>query len=182
MMKKFSLVQKIRNKIKIKGSLDINISKSAKLVGCEIEVKGNNNSLRIDDSSTIRNTNIEIVGDNCSVTIGKDCIVGDNCYISAKDGTELTIKNGCMLSRNIKIMTSDGHPIYQEGEIINSAKSITLQESVWVSDNVTILKSVSVGSGSIIGINSTLTKSVESNVIAVGNPAKIVKTGVNWKN
>ena len=182
MMKKFSLIQKIRNKIKIKGSIDINISASAKLVGCTIEVKGKNNSLTIDSNSTIRNTEIEIVGDNSSIYIGKDCIVGDSCYISAKEGTALTIKDACMLSRNIKVMTSDGHPIYQNDEMCNSARDITLQESVWVSDNVTILKGVTVGSGSVIGINSTLTKSVESNIIAVGNPAKVVKAGISWED
>jgi len=53
---------------------------------------------------------------------------------------------------------------------------------VWLADNVTILKGVEVAEGSIVGINSTLTKSISSNVIAVGNPAKVVKDGVNWSH
>lgn len=181
MIKKFNLIQKFRNKIRIKDDLNIEISKSAKIVGCTLSSKGKNNSFIVNDNAVLRNVNIEILGDNCSIYIGKDCMIGDKCYLSAKEGSKLTILDNCMLSRNIKIMTSDGHPIYQNEKRINFAKDITLKENVWVADNVTILKGVTVESDSIIGINATLTKSIPSNAIAVGNPAKVVKTNVTWK-
>lgn len=47
---------------------------------------------------------------------------------------------------------------------------------------MTILKNVKIGSGSVIGINSTVTKSFEEkNVLIVGNPAKIVKNNIKWE-
>ena len=94
--------------------------------------------------------------------------------ISVKESTHLTIGEELMLSRNVKIMTSDGHPIYQNGMVINDAKDISIGKKCWCGDSVTILKGVSIGRGSVVGINSTLTHFIEENVVAVGNPAKVV--------
>ncbi len=182
MNKNFTLIQKLRNKIKIKGTLDVKIASNAKFIGCRLNSKGSNNTLIIGDNTLVRNIELEIIGDNCSIEIGKHCMIGDNCYLSAKEGSKLIIKSNSMLSRNIKIMTSDGHPIYKNKVRINLAKDITLEEKVWISDNVTILKGITIGSGSVIGINSTLTKDILSNVIAVGNPARVVKTEIYWKD
>ncbi len=179
-MKKFTLIQKLRNKIRVKGTLNLDISKKAKLVGCSISSFGKNNTLLIDDEVVIRDTELEILGDNCTLSISKNCVIGRDCYLSVKDGTKLSIGDNCMFSRNVKIMTSDGHPIYKDKTIINKSKNITIKNNVWLADNVTILKGVEIGDGSVVGINSTLTKSIASNVIAVGNPAKAVKDGIVW--
>ena len=181
-MSKFSLIQKLRNKIKIKGTIDLNISKSAKIVNCNIYNKGDNNSLTIENNSVLRNINIEIIGNNCEIFIGKNCMLGDNCDLTVKEDTKLIIKDNCGLSRNIKILTSDGHPIFQGGKRINHAKDIIINENVWIADNVTILKGVNIGYGSVVGINSTLTKSIDSNVVAAGNPASVIKTNISWKD
>lgn len=77
-------------------------------------------------------------------------------------------------------MTSDGHDILYNGDRINPARDITIGEHVWLADNVTILKGVDIGSGSIIGINSTVTKSIDHSCIAAGNPAKKIKNNINW--
>ncbi|MFT5661977.1 MAG: acetyltransferase-like isoleucine patch superfamily enzyme [Sulfurimonas sp.] len=181
-MNKFTFIQKLRNKIRIKGSLDLDIAKNAKLANCTIRSKGSNNKLVIEDGTSLRYTELEILGDNCSILIGKNCGIGHNSYLSAKEGRTLLIKDNCSLSRNVKIMTSDGHPIYQKDKVINAGRDITLEANVWIADNVTILKGVTVGHDSIVGINSTLTKTIGSNVIAVGNPASVVKEGICWED
>lgn len=86
-----------------------------------------------------------------------------------------------MFSRNVKIMTSDGHNIVRKNERINQARNIAIGNHVWLADNVTILKGVHIGNDSMVGINSTLTKSIETNVIAVGNPAKVIQNNINWE-
>lgn len=178
----FSIIARLRNKIRIDKTSIINVAKSAKIVSCNILVKGKNNSLIIDEYSRLRNITIEIIGDNCLIKIGKNCMIGDNCYLSVKEKTHLIIGNDCGLSRNIKIMTSDGHPIFQDGKRINEAKDIVLSSHIWIADNVTILKGCTIGEGSVIGINSTVTKDVLAGVIAVGNPAKVVKNNIEWKD
>jgi len=180
-MKKFSFIQKIRNQIRVEGNLDLTIAKNVKLANCKIRVKGNNNKLTIEEGTVIRYTQLEILGDNSSIYIGKNCIIGHESYLSAKEGRALIVKDNCSLSRNVKVMTSDGHPIYQNNKVINNAIDITLENNVWAADNVTILKGSNIGANSVLGINSTVTKSVPSNSIAVGNPAKVVKENITWE-
>ncbi len=179
-MKGFSFIQKWRNKIRIKGLHTVLLASNVKIVNCKIEIKGSANSLIIHSGTTLRNVQIEILGDNSLIEIGKNCIVGGNSYLSVKESTSLIIGEDSMLSRNVKIMTSDGHPIYQNANVINAAKDINIGKGCWCGDNVTILKGVNVGSGSVVGINSTLTHAIADNVVAVGNPAKVVKTDVSW--
>ncbi len=57
-----------------------------------------------------------------------------------------------------------------------------LGDKVWVADDVTILKGVSIGANSVVGIGSVLTKSVSSGSVAVGNPAKVVKEDISWEH
>ena len=182
-MKNFSLIQKLRNRIKIDDSSVVELDKNIKLVSSTISIKGKNNTLIIEDGTVIRNTTIEIIGTNCIIHIGKNCMIGDNSYLVAKEeGIKLIIGNDCALSRNVKVMTSDGHPIYQESIRINQADNIVIESDVWIADSVTILKGVILGKGSVVGINSLVTKSAPSNCIIAGNPAKIVKENITWKD
>lgn len=181
-MNNFTFIQKLRNKIKIKNKTVLNISKTSKIVGCNIYIKGQNNSISIGENSIIRNTNIEIIGNDCHLKIGKECMVGDNCYLAIKESTTLSIGDDCGLSRNVKIMTSDGHPIFKDDTRINEAKNVTLGTHIWVADNVTILKGVEIEDGCVIGINATITKNVPKNSIAAGNPAIVVKENIEWKS
>ncbi|NOI60388.1 acyltransferase [Vibrio coralliilyticus] len=178
-----SFTNRLRNKIKISGRHQFAIDPSSKIRQCKIVIKGENNSLKIGKNANLRRCIIEIDGNNCHLTIDDNTIIGHDCYLSAREnGIKLKIGEGSMLSRNVKIMTSDGHNITKDGKRINSAQSIEIGPKVWLTDNVTVLKGVTVGEGSIIGINSTLTKSVPSGAIAVGNPAKVVQNGVSWQH
>lgn len=182
-MRGFSFINKIRNKIKISKENNVSIGKNLKMSNCHIIIKGKNNTLKIDNNCILRSSTIEIVGENCKIEIGKNCMIGKECYLSAKEkNTDLIIEDNCGLSRNIKIMTSDGHPIYQNSKRCNEAESIFINEHVWIADNVTILKGVTIESGSVIGINATVTKNVPANSVAAGNPARVVKTDISWES
>lgn len=183
-MNQLTFFQKIKNKIKISGQNNqILVDDNLKISKTKIVIKGQNNILHIKSGVKVNGSFIEIVGDNCQIIIGKNSIIGDGCYLSAKEeNIKLTIGDECMLSRNAKLMTSDGHPIYQNTQIINSAKDIMLGDKVWVADDVTILKGVSIGANSVVGIGSVLTKSVSSGSVAVGNPAKVVKEDISWEH
>lgn len=185
-MNQLTFLQKIKNKIKIIGEnnkIVVDNNKSLKISKTKIIIKGSNNTLHIKSGVKINGSFLEIVGDDCSIIIGENSIIGDGCYLSAKEkNITLTIGKECMLSRNAKLMTSDGHPVFQEGTIINSAKNITLGYKVWIADDVTVLKGVEIGNDSVIGIGSVLTKSTPAFSIAVGNPAKVVKEGISWEH
>jgi len=55
------------------------------------------------------------------------------------------------------------------------AKSVIIEDNVWITSNVTILGGVRIGKNSIIGAGSVVVKDIPENVFAAGNPCKVVK-------
>ncbi len=137
-----------------------------------------------------------IVGDNCILNsaktfnligINRRCIfsthqpgailkVGKNCGFS---GTVIGSFVSIVLGDNIKcgantlITDSDWH---LEDPRSGPLKGILIEDDVWLGINVIVLKGVTIGKNSIIGANSVVTKSIPSNVVAAGNPCKIIKS------
>ena len=121
-------------------------------------------------------------GYNSLIHICKNTTVASNLHVTAYESTSVLIGNDCMFSHNCIIRTTDGHYIYDEyGNRINKSESIVIGNHVWCAMNVTILKGVSIGEGSVIGIGSIVTHDIENNSIAVGIPAKTIKKNIVWK-
>ena len=94
-----------------------------------------------------------------------------------------------MISNNVLIQDHNSHPvkkIQRRRQLINlqkkptnvyesDTKKVVIGEDVWICTDSTILKGVTIGSGSIIAASAVVTKNVPSNCIVAGNPAKIVK-------
>ena len=87
-----------------------------------------------------------------------------------------------MFSNNIVVRTSDSHPIYRidDNQRINPAKSVTIGNHVWVAPNTKIMKGVNIENGSIIGSDTIVTKVIPENSLAVGHPARVVKSNIKW--
>lgn len=56
-----------------------------------------------------------------------------------------------------------------------SGGKITILEDCWIGGNVTVLQGVTIGPGSVVGAGSVVTKDVPPGVVAVGNPARVLK-------
>ncbi|MCM0595273.1 hypothetical protein KAR63_03595 [Weissella uvarum] len=87
-----------------------------------------------------------------------------------------------MMSYDIDVRVADPHLIYSTESMdrVNPSKSIYIGDHVWIGQNTRILKGVNIGSGSIIAAESVLTKSVPSNTIFGGSPAKQLKRDIFW--
>ena len=59
--------------------------------------------------------------------------------------------------------------------VYNTSKPIYIGKNVWIGANCVILPGVSIGDGSIIGAGSVVTKDISPNVIAVGNPCRVLR-------
>ena len=75
------------------------------------------------------------------------------------------------------MFSTAGHAIDPERRKagIEIALPITIKDNVWIGANVTVLPCVTIGENSIIWAGSVVTKDIPSNVIAVGNPCKVLR-------
>ena len=69
------------------------------------------------------------------------------------------------------------HPIdyVNRNKGLEYGKPIVIGNNVWFGGNVTVLPGVKIGSNVVIGAGSVVTKDIPDNVVAVGNPCKIIK-------
>ena len=121
-------------------------------------------------------------GKSSSIIIGNRTKIGDHSSISCCN--RIVIGNDVRMGRMV-LITDNSHgnndtkeeldmnpalrPVVSKGEIL-------IEDNVWVGDKVSIMPGVHIGRGSIIGSNAVVTKDIPPYSIAVGCPAKVIKT------
>lgn len=122
-------------------------------------------------------------GNKKTLIIGKHCEMGDNVHIVAHEG--VVVGDNCLMAS--KIFISDTNHGDYSGDNQSSpkiapndrklvTKPVTVGNNVWIGENVCILPGVTIGDGCIIGANSVVNRDIPDNCIAVGAPAKVVKS------
>ncbi len=97
-----------------------------------------------------------------SVRIGSNCMIGPYCYITDHDhGME------------------PGVPVKSQ-PLVGAA--VVIEDDVWIGAHVTILKGVRIGQGAIIGAGAVVTRSIASNEIAIGSPARSIGSRMTAKS
>ncbi len=111
---------------------------------------------------------------------GYNIEVGENFYSNHNlvilDGAKVSFGKNVFIGPNCGFYTA-GHPINakERNEGLEYAKAIQVGDNVWIGGNVVVMPSVCIGDNSVIGGGSVVTKDIPSNVIAVGNPCKVIK-------
>lgn len=106
--------------------------------------------------------------------------VGENFFanynLTILDVAKVTIGKNVQIAPNVSIYTA-GHPIHPDTRNTGYEYGIpiTIGENVWIGGNVVILPGVKIGDNVVIGAGSVVTKDIPDNVIAMGNPCKIVR-------
>ena len=111
---------------------------------------------------------------------GKHITVGDHFYANSNctiiDVAPVTIGDHVMLGPNVQIITA-GHPVHHAAR--NAAyeygRPIRIGDNVWIGAGAILLPGVTVGSNTVIGAGSVVTKDVPDNVVAAGNPCKVLR-------
>ncbi len=162
----------------------IQIGRHTHLIKPVFRIKGNNNSILIEDDCVVgKGCSFWMEGNNIQISIGKGTTFTQFVHFNAQENNmSIVVGNDCMFSNHIIVRTSDSHPIYniKNNERINQAKSITIGSHVWIAPDTKIMKGSIIGDNSIIGSNSIVNNEIPSNCIAVGMPAKIVKENIKW--
>ena len=68
-----------------------------------------------------------------------------------------------------------------DGTDKSNAEPITIGDQVWIGANVIVLKGVEIGAHSIVAAGSVVTRSFPPGSLIGGNPARLIRSGVNWK-
>ena len=94
-------------------------------------------------------------------------IIGDNFH----SGIE------CMIITSIHNY-DNGKAIPYDDTIIS--KDVTIEDNVWLGNRVIILPGVTIGEGSVVAANATVTKDVPPHTLVGGSPAKVLKENIEW--
>lgn len=111
---------------------------------------------------------------------GYNIEVGENFFanynLTILDVGKVKIGDNAQIAPNVSIYTA-GHPIHPDSR--NSGYEygipITIGDNVWIGGNTCIMPGVTIGNNVVIGAGSVVTKDLPDNVIAVGNPCRILR-------
>jgi len=110
-----------------------------------------------------------------------EIIIGSNVSInngfSAVAFSKIVIGKNALIGFNCAIVDNDGHHLAVEERVTGKPESaeVWILENVFLGNNVTILKGVTIGKNSVIGNGSVVTKDIPDNVVAAGNPARVIR-------
>lgn len=134
---------------------------------------GGNNIFRSDSSSNLIGVNHRCI----LSTHSKKAVIeiGDNCGFSGVTigaYEKIIVGSNVLCGANVTITDFDWHASRYASE----SRPVIINNNVWLGLNVTVLKGVEIGCNSIIGANSLVVSSIPANVIAAGNPCKVIKS------
>lgn len=144
------------------GSLTINMGENCRVSG-QTTFTGRSNDNRQAQLNIGNNVGISWL---TTIAVGTRVQLGDNVRIAG----------GCFLAGY------PGHPINPiaraagDPELPSQCGDIILEKNVWLGTNCTVLANVTIGENTVLGTGSVVTKSLPANVIAAGNPARVIRS------
>lgn len=162
-----------------KGYLDINVLniKRSMVKPCTLWL-GENSSLFCKGFTMYEGASI-VVCNGGKLSLGKNSYMNESLIQCA---SEIAIGDDCAIAGDVLIQDTDFHTVYDEsGNMKPMTKPIAIGNHVWICAKAIILKGVTIGDGAIIAAGAVVTKDVPERCLVAGNPARIVKTDVNWE-
>lgn len=109
-----------------------------------------------------------------NIEVGKNFFANYNCTIL--DVAKVIIGDNCQMAPNVAIYTA-GHPVHPDTR--NTAYEygieVTIGDNVWIGGNTVICPGVHIGSNTVIGAGSVVTKDIPDWAIAAGNPCRVIR-------
>lgn len=118
---------------------------------------------------------IEVVNGG-KLTIGQGAT---NVGLTIMCAKEVTIGNGVRIGRNVSIRDWNGPHVIINDTYKNHAP-VHVEDNVWLCTGCTIMPGVTIGKGSVVAANATVTKDVPPYSLVGGSPAKVLKQNIEW--
>lgn len=99
-----------------------------------------------------------------------------NYHLTMVDDTHIYVGDYTMLGPNVTIATA-GHPILPElrEKIYQYNMPVHIGRNCWLGAGVIVMPGISIGDNTVIGAGSIVTKDIPANVVAVGNPCRVLR-------
>lgn len=99
-----------------------------------------------------------------------------NFHLTLVDDTHIYVGDYTMFGPNVTVATA-GHPILPElrQQAYQYNAPVTIGKNCWIGAGAIILPGITIGDNTVIGAGSVVTKDIPSNVVAVGNPCKVLR-------
>lgn len=110
-----------------------------------------------------------------NIHVGKNFYANFNCVIL--DVAPVYIGDNVLLAPNVQLYTA-GHPLDVKGRVeegVEFGTTITIGDNVWLGGGVIVCPGVTIGDNTVIGAGSVVTKDVPANVVAAGNPCRVIR-------
>ncbi len=109
-----------------------------------------------------------------NIVLGRKVFFNFNCVVL--DCAKVTIGNNVLFAPAVQIYTAT-HPISaaERRNWLESARPITIGSDVWIGGGAIICPGVNIGDRSVIGAGSVVNRDIPSDVVAAGNPARVIR-------
>jgi maltose O-acetyltransferase len=115
------------------------------------------------------------------VDYGSHIRIGARCFANfglvALDVAPITIGDDVQIGPNVQLLTPT-HPVDPEPRRAKweAAQPITIGDNVWLGGGAIVLPGVTIGENTVVGAGAAVTRDLPPDVVAVGNPARVVRT------
>jgi maltose O-acetyltransferase len=148
------------------------------------------NALAADDAIgrfRLLRTLLGAVGEGTVIRPPFQCDYGSQIHIGARtfanwglialDVAKITIGDDVQIGPNVQLLTAT-HPIEPAPRRAKweGSKPITLHDNVWLGGGVIVCPGVTIGENTVVGAGAVVTRDLPANVVAVGNPARVIRT------
>jgi maltose O-acetyltransferase len=114
------------------------------------------------------------------VDYGENIHIGARTFINynltALDVAPIRIGEDCQIGPGVQLLTPT-HPVEPgpRRDKLEAARPITIGDNVWLGGGAIVCPGVTIGDNSVIGAGAVVTRDVPANVVAVGNPARVIR-------
>lgn len=165
---------------------------NARIIRMPFYIRGKNGIIGAKMLTTGVNLRVDIISNknhNPKLFIGNNVQINDYVHIAVSKG--IYIGDNTLIASKVFISDhnhgnysgdNQSHPLTSPIDRDLFSKEVKIGSNVWIGEFVSILPGVTIGNGSIIGSTSVVTKDIPEFSIAVGSPAKVIKTFDNNSN